>query len=161
LHALDVRPGDAILVPAGVPHAIGEGVFVVELQEPTDFSVLLEWDGFAVDGRADGHLGIGYDLALSCVDRSGFGEEALAQLRRRAHEAREVRPGVWSVFVAGAERYFRAERVVPRPTATLEPAFSILVVLDGTGRLETERGGKLMLARGATVLVPYASGRGR
>src|SRR5262249_13733802 len=34
LHAVRVRPGDAVLVPAGLPHAIGEGVFVVELQEP-------------------------------------------------------------------------------------------------------------------------------
>ena len=161
LHALEVRPGDAVLVPAGVPHAIGEGVFVVELQEPTDFSVLLEWDGFAVDGHADGHLGIGYDLALSCVDRSGFGEEALARLRRGADEAREVRQGVWSVLVADADPYFRAERLLPRPSATLEPAFSILVVLDGKGLLETEHGGELALARGATVLVPYASGPGR
>ncbi len=161
LHALEVRPGDAVLVPAGVPHAIGEGLFVVELQEPTDFSVLLEWDGFAVDGRADGHLGIGYDLALSCVDRSGFGEEALARLRRRAGEAREVRPGVWNVLVADADPYFRAERLLPRPSATLEPVFSILVVLDGVGRLETEHGGELPLARGDTVLAPYASGPGR
>ena len=30
-----VRAGDAIFVPAGVPHAIGEGVLIVELQEPT------------------------------------------------------------------------------------------------------------------------------
>lgn len=161
LHALDVRPGDAVLVPAGVPHAIGEGVFLVELQEPTDFSVLLEWDGFSVDGRADGHLAIGYELALSCVDRSGYGEETLARLRRRADEARELRPGVWSVFVADADPYFRAERVLPRPSAALEAAFSILVVLDGVGRLETEDGGELTLARGATVLVPHASGRGR
>ena len=161
LHALEVRPGDAVLVPAGVPHAIGEGVFVVELQEPTDFSVLLEWDGFAVDALADGHLGLGYELALSCVDRSGFGEEAVARLRRGAGEARELRRGAWSVLVVDADPYFRAERLLPRPNATLEPAFSILVVLDGKGRLETEHGGELPLARGATVLVPYASGPGR
>ena len=45
------RAGDAVLCPAGVPHAIGAGVFLVEIQEPTDFSVLLEYDGFALDGR--------------------------------------------------------------------------------------------------------------
>jgi mannose-6-phosphate isomerase len=161
LHALEVRPGDAVLVPAGVPHAIGEGVFVVELQEPTDFSVLLERDGFVGEGRGDGHLGIGYDLALSCVDRSGFGEETVARLRRRAREAQEIRPGVWSVLLADADPYFRAERLLPQPTARLEPAFSILVVLDGEGRLETEHGGELPLAQGDTVLVPYASGAGR
>src|SRR3712207_7675257 len=39
-------PGDAIFVPAGTPHAIGDGVLIVELQEPSDMSVLLEWEGF-------------------------------------------------------------------------------------------------------------------
>ena len=38
-----------MVVPAGLPHAIDPGVFPVELQEPTDFSVLLEWEGFAPD----------------------------------------------------------------------------------------------------------------
>jgi mannose-6-phosphate isomerase len=158
LHALEVGPGDAVLVPAGVPHAIGAGVLLVELQEPTDFSVLLEWESFDVDSRTDGHLGLGYDLALTCVDRSGFGSEALATLRQRAADARELRPGVWSVFTPDADPYFRAERLLPRPRAALEPSFSILVVLDGAGRLETEHGGELPLARGDTVLVPYASG---
>jgi mannose-6-phosphate isomerase len=153
-----VGPGDAVLVPAGVPHAIGAGVFLVELQEPTDFSVLLEWESFDVDGAADGHLGVGRDLALTCVDRSGFGSEAIAQLRRGAVDARELRPGVWSVFVPDADPYFRAERLLPRPRAALEPAFSILVVLAGTGRLETQHGGELALTRGDTVLLPYASG---
>jgi mannose-6-phosphate isomerase len=158
LHALEVGPGDAVLVPAGVPHAIGAGVFLVELQEPTDFSVLLEWESFDVDGRADGHLGIGYDLALACVDRSGFGSEALARLRQSAGDGRELRPGAWTVLVPDADPYFRAERLLPRPRVALEPSFSILVVLAGTGRLETEQGGELPLTRGDTVLVPYASG---
>lgn len=32
-----VRTGDVFLIPGGVPHAIGAGVFLLELQEPTDF----------------------------------------------------------------------------------------------------------------------------
>src|SRR5437764_215786 len=43
-----VRPGDSVLVPAGLPHAIGAGVTLIELQQPTDLSVLLEWDGYGV-----------------------------------------------------------------------------------------------------------------
>src|SRR5262249_59262201 len=33
---LEVGPGDCVYVPAGTPHAIGEGVFMVEGQEPSD-----------------------------------------------------------------------------------------------------------------------------
>jgi mannose-6-phosphate isomerase len=74
---LPVAPGDAVLVPAGIPHAIGEGVFIVELQEPTDYSVLLEWEGFRVDPEA-GHLGLGWELALACVDRSAWSAARLS-----------------------------------------------------------------------------------
>ena len=73
LHALAVSEGDAVLVPAGLPHAIGPGLLVVELQEPTDLSVLLEWTGFDVDGERDGHLGVGFDEALTA---QGFALEA-------------------------------------------------------------------------------------
>ena len=69
-----LSPGDRVLVPAGMPHAIGRGILLVELQEPTDFSVLLEWEGFAIDGRAEGHLGLGFDVALGCVDRAGWSD---------------------------------------------------------------------------------------
>jgi mannose-6-phosphate isomerase len=80
LNRVPVSPGDAIVVPAGLPHAIGAGVFVAELQEPTDFSVLLEWKGFAIDGERDGHLGLGYSVALTAVDRSAWDSERLAGL---------------------------------------------------------------------------------
>jgi mannose-6-phosphate isomerase len=156
LNAVPVAPGDTVLVPAGTPHAIGEGVLLVELQEPTDFSVLLEWEGFAVDGRRDGHLGLGFDLALSCVDRAAWDRAGLARLRGGRGA---VRPGVERLFPAEADPFFRAERLRPDPAATLEAAFSILVVTGGSGRLET-RGGALDLARGDTVLVPFAAGPG-
>ena len=35
LNRLEVRPGEVYLVSAGTPHAIGSGVFMVEVQEPT------------------------------------------------------------------------------------------------------------------------------
>ena len=58
MHEIPASAGDAILVPAGTPHAIGTGILLVELQEPTDLSVLLEWDGFELN-EDDGHLDLG------------------------------------------------------------------------------------------------------
>ena len=156
LNAVPVASGDTVLVPAGTPHAIGQGVLLVELQEPTDFSVLLEWDGFAIDGPRQGHLGLGFDLALRAVDRSG---RAPAELDRLRAGRGPVRPGVERLFPEEADPFFRAERLRPDPAAALEAAFSILVVTDGSGRLETG-GGSLELARGDTVLVPFAAGSG-
>ena len=57
LRPIEVKPGDAILVPAGTLHAIGAGILLLELQEPTDLSVLVEHEGFASDGSE--HLGLG------------------------------------------------------------------------------------------------------
>jgi len=158
MNEIVVRPGDTYFVPAGLPHAIGEGIFLVEPQEPTDFSVFLEWEGFAVDGTAEGHLGLGFDAALGAIDRSGWDERRLSRLRLKRGEVAD-RPGVERLFPVDADPYFRAERIRPRPSADLDAAFSVLVVLNGEGQLETE-GGNLALARGTTVMVPYAAGPG-
>src|SRR5262245_31867073 len=48
LHDVPARAGDAWLVPAGTPHAIGAGVFIAEVQEPTDFSIVAETRGFPI-----------------------------------------------------------------------------------------------------------------
>jgi mannose-6-phosphate isomerase len=137
MHELTVEPGDAIWVPAGTPHAIGEGILMVELQEPTDFSVLLEWDGFELS-EDDGHLDLGWDRALAALDRSGWDEDRARGLRAKT-------------LPEEADRYFRFERV--HGGDTLDQGFSILVGLSGDGTL-----GDLTFGRGSAVLVPYAAG---
>jgi mannose-6-phosphate isomerase len=158
LNELSVGPGDCIFVPAGLPHAIGEGILLVELQEPSDLSVLLEWAGFDVDGTRDGHLGLGFDVALESARRSALRDDELAELRRETTSAPESRPGARTLLPPTASAFFRAERLLPEPTVALEAAFSILVVVDGEGRLESDTGGTLAIARGETVLVPHAAG---
>jgi len=158
MHRIPVTVGDAVLVPAGLPHAVGEGVFLVELQEPTDLSVLLEWEGFDVDGARDGHLGLGFDVALRCVDRSGWGKERLDRLHTSRDGGRDARPGVDVLFPAEADSFFRAERIRPRDASPVPAGFSVLVITGGSGRLEFGTAGSLEVARGDTVLVPFAAG---
>ena len=45
---IPVKPGDVFVVPGGLPHAIGGGVLMVEVMEPTDFVARVE---FNVAGR--------------------------------------------------------------------------------------------------------------
>jgi mannose-6-phosphate isomerase len=156
-HRLPAAVGDSFLVPAGLPHAVGEGVFLVELQEPTDLSVLLEWKGFEIDGVRDGHLGLGFETALACVDRSGWGMDRLARLRATRRDDEGRRPGVEPLFPAEADPFFRAERIRPGDVASLPAAFSILVVTEGSGSLEWSRRG-VDVGRGHTVLIPFAAG---
>ena len=154
MNEVTVARGDAVFVPAGVPHAIGEGILLVELQEPTDLSVLLEWDGYAIDGPRDGHLELGFDVALQCVDRSAWGLQRLEELRTRV----PVRSGSRRLLPRGADDFFRAEWLVPLPTCSLGADFSVLVVVEGRGELVDAEGNRLILRRGMTVLVPWGAG---
>lgn len=158
LNRIPVRPGDTVLVPAGTPHAIGAGVFIVELQEPTDFSVLLEWDGFEIDGRADGHMGLGMELALQCVDRGTFDEDRVRHCRTDRPQPADAPAGVRPLFPIDADPFFRAECVRPDPVARIDPGFSILVTLDGSGGLVTDSGSGVSVRRGQTILIPHAAG---
>ena len=149
-----VSPGTTVFVPAGTPHAIGEGILLTELQQPTDFSVLMEWDGFAIDGPNAGHLELGFDLALQALNRSGWSESDL----EHATSGRDAdgRPGVETLFPPDADGFFRAERIRPAPTE-LESGFSVLLVVDGKAHARGD-GWDMVLDRGDAVLVPYAAG---
>ena len=153
LNPLAVAPGDAIFVPAGTPHAIGDGVLIVELQQPTDLSVLLEWEGFGIEDDREATLGLGWDVALGCVDARARDPATL----RRPRDGGDG--SVTGLLPPAADRFFRAERVAPAPIAELERGFAILVVTDGAGALLHEHGEPLAVRRGDTVLVPWAAGR--
>ena len=158
LNKIAVEPGDTFLVPAGTPHAIGAGITLVELQEPVDFSILLEWAGFDIDGPTQGHLGVGFDVALTGLDRSAWTPQRLATLREQRPDA-QIAPGITALFPAAADEFFRAELLSIRDStvSTFAPGFSVLITLDGVGTLEAA-GRSLPLRKGTTVLVPYAAG---
>jgi len=156
LNKVAVAPGDTILVPAGVPHAIGAGITLVELQEPTDFSILLEWAGFAIDGSREGHLGLGFDLALTALDYSGWDAGRLSSLRSLRPSADE-RPGVTRLLPLGADPFFRAERVDVSAPVTFSPGYAVVVVVSGHGAI-TYPAGTLAVRRGTSLLVPFGVG---
>lgn len=151
LREVPVSAGDALLVPAGTLHAIGEGILLLEVQEPTDLSLLIEWRWFGVATGAE-HLDLGWERALQSVDRR---PAAVDDLRRRA----DADEPIVSLLPEAADAYFRVERVRPGGgSVELSPAFSILLVVEGAGRLLTEHGEERILERGSTWLVPHGSG---
>lgn len=143
LQRLPVTAGDAMLVPAGTLHAIGGGILLLELQEPTDLSVLVEWRAFGVHTGAE-HLELGWDTALGAIDREPADLGALTAA------------GDGGLLPAAADPYFRAERV--RGGGELAPSFAVLLVLGGEGALRTSAGDELELRRGMTALVPFGAG---
>jgi mannose-6-phosphate isomerase len=149
LNPVALLPGDAIFVPAGVPHAIGEGLLIVELQEPSDLSVLLEWQGFGIEDPDEASLGLGWDVALECVDHSA---RDIASLRGPNADGPVAR-----MLPVEADPFFRAERIAPAPETEIDPGFAVLVAIEGSGRLEPQHGDPLELRAGDTVLLPHGA----
>ncbi|SFB16468.1 mannose-6-phosphate isomerase [Amycolatopsis marina] len=154
LNSLRVRPGDTVYIPAGLPHAIGAGVFVVELQQPTDFSLTMEWRDFLASPDK-GHLGLGFDTALRALDTSGWDAERLASIVRRTGTDRR---STVDLLAPQSAEFFRADQLRPDPVLTLRPSFAVLVVLEGSGTLRWDHGGEAAVAKGDTLVVPYGAG---
>jgi len=68
LHKIEVKPGDAFMIYGGVPHAIGAGCFLMEVQEPTDYTMRVEKTtpkGLKI-GPELIHQGVGEETMLEC-----------------------------------------------------------------------------------------------
>lgn len=151
MHRVPLAAGSTLLVPAGMPHAIGAGVTLVELQEPSDLSILLEYSGYRDLGAADAFLGLPREVALAALDRREVTEERIAELT----SGRSEQGGTGLLFPAEADAFFRAERV--QAPAELDPGFAVLVVLEGSGSLSWAEG-ELPVAAGQTLLLPFGAG---
>jgi mannose-6-phosphate isomerase len=151
-HRLPVAAGDVVLCPAGTPHAISAGVFLVELQEPADLSILLEWRDFALPAE-DATLGLPLEQALACIDRRACPLERLEALR-----GRPLNSAVGSLLPVEADPFFVAERVNARLSQHLSQSYGVFVVTAGEGRLATENGGAVPVRRGSVVLIPHGAG---
>jgi mannose-6-phosphate isomerase len=141
---VSVRAGDAVLCPAGTPHAIGAGILLLELQEPTDFSIMLETEGFPIPPE-DGLLGLPFETALSCVSRAATGDGVLRGWRTPADD---------SLLPPDAATFFDARSVA---SGSVVRGYAVLVVTDGTGSL-TGDWEPVALVRGTVVVLPFAAG---
>jgi mannose-6-phosphate isomerase len=154
LNKLSVKPGDGVLVPAGIPHAIAEGIFLLELQEPTDLSIMLEWEGFKMDGHKDGHLNLGFDLALQAMELNALSESDISKLRTGSDMDSSL---MVSLLPEGADPYFRAHAI--SSGIEIDPGFAVLLALSGSGELQSDAGEATQVQKGDALVIPHAIGR--
>jgi mannose-6-phosphate isomerase len=75
---ISVQTGDCLVIPAGVPHAIGAGIFMIELQEPSDWVVRCEArNGDLVLPDEQRYMGLGLDACLDIFDYRAYSVEAV------------------------------------------------------------------------------------
>ncbi len=71
LNRIPVKPGDVYFIPAKAVHAIGYGCLILEVQEPTDFTIQPErWCGDYKLSDHQMYLTLDKDVALSVFDYS-------------------------------------------------------------------------------------------
>ena len=82
LQGVDVKPGDLWLIRAGIIHAIGAGCTIIEVQEPTDFTIQPErWCGNYHISYEEEYIGLTKDTALNAVNYDIYGAAAQAYAR--------------------------------------------------------------------------------
>lgn len=89
LHKIEVQPGETYLIKGGVPHAIGAGCFLLEVQEPTDYTIRTERTTVSGFQIADSmcHQGIGFEKMFECFTYEGMErEEILAKYKLSARK---------------------------------------------------------------------------
>ena len=78
MYRFEVQTGDVILIPAGMPHAMGSGCLFIEIHEPCDYTIRPEWN-YLTKTLTDEemHYGLGFAVMLDCFDYTTYTEDAV------------------------------------------------------------------------------------
>lgn len=144
LHRIPVSAGDFVFVEGGVPHAIGAGCFMVELQEPSDLIVVAE--RFTPSGRRIPDVkingGVGWDAMFDVYEYEGLSfEETCARYVRHSAGA--------CVCGRGFTDKFAMWKLEGGGRLALRGAPAVVVVTDGSGSLNgvpVRRGDRLVVS---------------
>jgi len=157
LHRIEVKSGDTFLIEGGMPHAIGKGCLLMEIQEPTDYTFRTEKvtpQGFAISEKAC-HYGIGFDNMFTCFHYEGFDEAETRKLRMVSPDKLEETDAFTRTRIIGygSTPCFALERFDIRGTCRFaaDETFSGLYVLSGRGTLNGEP-----IGSGSQYFVPAA-----
>ncbi|HUG13277.1 MAG TPA: class I mannose-6-phosphate isomerase, partial [Opitutaceae bacterium] len=133
---IPVSIGDTFLIPGGFPHALGEGVFMIEIQEPTDFAVRYEFErGGYVLPEAARFMGRGLDFGLSLINFDRIPRETIERdYRCRPRLLRDLGTGSLQNELIGAAQTqcFRVlKTLLAGPATKSEASFHIGIVTAG------------------------------
>jgi len=154
---IPARAGETYVVPAGLPHAIGAGVFMLELQEPTDWVVRCETTNAGLTLPPEACF-MGLDLE-TCLDVFDYECWPIEKVRGRLQQ--EPRKVAWKDDYGEEEligpafhEYFRLHRMRGSGTAAWPGnEFMLLIVLQGQASLSSGAASQ-PVAGGQTWLLP-------
>lgn len=163
LHRFPVKAGETYLIPGGVPHAIGAGCLLIEIQEPTDYTVRTERvtpKGLRISD-AQCHQGLGFEKMFDCFSYEGMSFEAATKRFSIPALILEESGLQLRIELIGTEHTecFRLEQYQILDDAMLhrEQNMSGLYIISGCGQLECN-GSSQCFTAGTQFFVPADCG---
>ncbi len=158
---IPIKPGDVFMVPGGMPHAIGEGVFMIEIMEPTDFAVRIEFErGGYVLPEESRFMNRGIDFAISmftfqdtpieAIRKNYFIEPRVVDKQNQSIEYSLVDPRKTSCF--------SVNRIIVNDRFKKEAdSFYIGIVTKGYGKIQIDHQ-SYPVREGSKFFVPFQTG---
>jgi mannose-6-phosphate isomerase len=140
---IPVKPGDVVFVPGGFPHAIGRGILMVEIMEPTDFCARIEFKiGDFVIPAESRFMNKEINFALSMFD---YNETSLEKIQASFF----IKPKLLVSYNNDSREYilidesvtqcFRVKKLVVKGKISKEEDhFFIGIVINGKGTISDE-----------------------
>jgi mannose-6-phosphate isomerase len=159
MQRVPARAGDVWLIPARVAHAIGAGCLILEVQEPTDFTIQPErWcDQYRLSDQ-EMYLGLEPRIALDCFDLSQTGDGVLQRGRKTPVPVERFANGVKEALITYDDTpCFAVYRLRLQGAGTAICGPAVFVVTEGSGKVMTAAGWR-QIKRGDYFFVPAAAG---
>lgn len=159
LYRVKVKPGDVFLIPALLVHAIGKGCLILEIQEPTDFTIQPEfWCGEYRLSSDEMYIGLEPEIALDCFDYDAIGEEMIKKVKCIPKIVRETECCKVEELISYCDTpCFAVERyTITKGKEVLPHAPAVYVATDGEGKILCN-GQEWNLKKGDYFFLPYAA----
>lgn len=160
LHKFTPEIGDTILVRGGMPHAIGAGLFLLEIQQPCDYTMRTETTTAygTVLTPMQIHYGLGVEKMLDCFDYSGLSREETEAYCFLKHESKREESFTLTPLVTYGDTVFFALDSIRAESYSFTPeSFVSLVVTDGEGSIEYGKE-SISAKKGDKFFIPYGIG---
>lgn len=157
LQEVEAKAGDVWLIPARVAHAIGAGCLILEVQEPTDFTIQPErWcDRYRLSDQ-EMYLGLDKEVALSCFDLQQAGFSVLARGRKQPQANGANNGCKKEVLISFKDTpCFAVNRYTVNTSCKLRN-LAVYVVTEGEGELVSPTG-RSFLKKGMYFFIPFAA----
>jgi mannose-6-phosphate isomerase len=157
LQEVEAKAGDVWLIPARIAHAIGAGCLILEVQEPTDFTIQPErWcDRYRLSDQ-EMYLGLDKDVALSCFDLQQSGPSVLTRGSKKARIDEENNDYRKEGLISFKDTpCFAVNRYTVKTSCALRN-LAVYVVTSGEGKLMSSAGIS-SVKKGAYFFVPFAA----